>query len=117
MHRSDHDFSDEELSALAAIQTLLVPAVQFRSCLDLAASRLLNSAELDGVVKNYRPSQREAEVLALVTLGWTNDRIGRHLGITERTVRKHLEAVYNKAGLPGRAAAVAWWQASHRPGA
>ena len=56
----------------------------------------------------------EAEVLALVTLGWTNDRIGRHLGITERTVRKHLEAVYNKAGLPGRAAAVAWWQA-YRP--
>ena len=117
MHRSDHDFSDEELSALAAIQTLLVPALQFRSCLDLAASRLLSSAELDGVVENYRPSQREAEVLSLVTLGWTNDRIGRQLGITERTVRKHLEAVYDKAGLRGRAAAAAWWQASHGPGA
>jgi DNA-binding CsgD family transcriptional regulator len=113
MHRSDHDFSDEELSALAAIQTLLVPALQFRSGLDLAASRLLSSAELDGVGEDYRPSQREAEVLALVTLGWTNDRIGRRLGITERTVRKHLEAVYVKAGISGRAAAAAWWQASH----
>ena len=50
MHRSDHDFSDEELSALSAIQTLLVPALQFRSCLDLAASRLLSSAELDDAV-------------------------------------------------------------------
>jgi DNA-binding CsgD family transcriptional regulator len=116
MHRSDHDFSDEELSALAAIQTMLVPAVQFRSCLDAAAERLFSSAVLDRAVGTYNPSQREAEVLALVTLGWTDSRIGRQLGITERTVRKHLGAVYDKAGIPGRAAAVAWWQASHRPG-
>lgn len=117
MHRSDRDFSDEELYGMAALQSLLVPAVQFRSCLDLAASRLLNSAELDRGTDGYYPSQREAEVLSLVTLGWTNDRIGRQLGITERTVRKHLEAVYNKAGISGRAAAAAWWQASRHPGA
>ena len=59
MHRSDHDFSDEELSALAAIQTLLVPALMFRSSLDLAASRLLSSAELDGIARTIaHPSGR-----------------------------------------------------------
>jgi len=40
MHRSDHDFSDEEVSALAAIQALLTSALEFRSRLDLAVDRL-----------------------------------------------------------------------------
>ena len=117
MHRADHDFSDEEVSALAAIQALLAPALQFRSCLYAAASRLLDLAERDGAAASYCPSRREAEVLSLVTLGWTNDRIGRQLGISERTVRKHLGAVYDKAGLSGRAAAAAWWQTSPGPSA
>ena len=103
MHRYDFDFSEEELSALDAIQSLLVPALQFRSCLDAAASRLLNSTECDGVAADYCLFRREAEVLSPATLGWASTRIGRQLGISERTVRKHLGAVYNKAGLSGRA--------------
>jgi DNA-binding CsgD family transcriptional regulator len=115
MHRSDHDFSDEEVSALAAIQALLTSALEFRSRLDLAVDRLLNSPQLHGAAEGYCPSRREAEVLSLITLGWTNDRIGRHLGISERTVRKHLGAVYANARLSGRAAAAVWWQTSHSP--
>ena len=117
MHRADHDFSEEEVSALAAIQALLTPALQFRASLDAAASRLLNATDGYGAAADYCPSRREAEVLSLVTLGWTNNRIGRQLGISERTVRKHLGAVYDKAGLSGRAAAAAWWQASPDPSA
>jgi DNA-binding CsgD family transcriptional regulator len=58
----------------------------------------------------YQPTRREAEVMALTCEGWTNEQIGRRLGITERTVRKHLTAVYDKAGVRGRAAAASWWQ-------
>ena len=53
---------------------------------------------------------REGEVMHLVAEGLTSEQIGRRLGIAERTVRKHLSAVYAKAGLNGRAAAAAWWQ-------
>lgn len=52
---------------------------------------------------------REREVLALVAAGWTNLRVGRLLGITERTVRKHLGNVYDKLGVSGRTSAATWW--------
>jgi len=49
----------------------------------------------------------EARVLELAALGRTNDAIGRALGISSRTVAKHLEHVYRKLGVANRAAAVA----------
>jgi DNA-binding CsgD family transcriptional regulator len=54
-------------------------------------------------------TQREREVLALVAAGWTNLRVGRLLGITERTVRKHLGNVYDKLAVSGRTSAATWW--------
>ena len=59
-------------------------------------------------------TQREREVLALVAAGWTNVRVGRLLGITERTVRKHLGNVYDKLAVSGRTSAATWW-VSHNP--
>jgi DNA-binding CsgD family transcriptional regulator len=59
---------------------------------------------------------REGEVMHLVAEGLTSEQIGRRLGIAERTVRKHLSAVYGKAGLNGRAAAAAWWQRNEGQG-
>ena len=41
--------------------------------------------------------------------GWTNVRVGHVLGITERTVRKHLGNVYDKLGVGGRTSAATWW--------
>jgi len=43
-------------------------------------------------------------------MGWTNARIGRHLHISERTVRKHLENINGKLGTANRAAAVNQWR-------
>jgi len=48
----------------------------------------------------------------LLTRGWTNRRIGPWLGISERTVRKHLENVYAKLEVSGRTAAATTWQRS-----
>lgn len=54
-------------------------------------------------------TRRESEVLALVAGGWTSHRVGRALGISERTVRKHLGNVYDKLGVSGRTSAATWW--------
>jgi DNA-binding CsgD family transcriptional regulator len=50
---------------------------------------------------------RQAEVLRLVALGSSTDRVAETLGISSATVRKHLEHVYERLGVSSRAAAVA----------
>ena len=52
-------------------------------------------------------SRREAEVLALVAAGHRNAAIGVQLEITERTVKKHLEAIYEKLRVRSRTQASA----------
>lgn len=51
---------------------------------------------------------READVLQLLALGWTNHRIAHSLGIRERTVRFHLENIYKKLEVRSRTEASAW---------
>lgn len=51
-------------------------------------------------------TRREAMVLELVALGRTNVAIAHRLGTSPRTVAKHLEHIYRKLGVSGRAAAV-----------
>jgi len=50
----------------------------------------------------------------LVARGWTSVHIGTVLGITERTVRKHLTNINEKLGVSNRAAAAAAWVAMYR---
>lgn len=52
-------------------------------------------------------TQREAEVLYWLSLGKSNRDIADILGMSYRTVDKHLEHVYAKIGVESRAAAVA----------
>lgn len=52
-------------------------------------------------------SPREIEVLSLASRGLINDAIGLTLGISPRTVQKHLERVHAKLGVGTRQAAVA----------
>ena len=51
--------------------------------------------------------RREAEVLLWVSYGKTNKTISEILGISPRTVNKHLEQVFRKLGVETRAAATA----------
>ena len=50
-------------------------------------------------------SLRETEVVSHVAQGKTNRDISHILGISERTVGKHLERVYQKLGVESRTAA------------
>lgn len=45
---------------------------------------------------------RERDIVSLVAEGLRNEEVGRRLGITEKTVRNHLTAVFQKLGVSGR---------------
>jgi DNA-binding NarL/FixJ family response regulator len=53
-------------------------------------------------------TEREEEVLKLVSEGWTNNRIAAELTLSERTVRFHLTNIYDKLGVTSRAEAISW---------
>jgi DNA-binding NarL/FixJ family response regulator len=50
-------------------------------------------------------SEREIEVLRLVTKGLTDAQVAERLTLSPRTVSQHLRSVYNKLGVSSRAAA------------
>jgi DNA-binding CsgD family transcriptional regulator len=85
------DFSDTDRAAL----TLLRPHLH----------RMLADAE-----RRRHPvpalTPRQWQLVRLLATGYTNARIARQLGITEGTVRTHLEAIYRQLGVTNRIAAV-----------
>jgi len=62
-------------------------------------------ASIDALIPAFGLTQREAEVLYWVTKGKTNRDIGDILGLSPRTVHKHLEHVFAKQGVETRTAA------------
>jgi DNA-binding NarL/FixJ family response regulator len=53
-------------------------------------------------------TDREMGVLRLVAAGKTNQEIGLALGISDKTVEKHLEAIFAKLGVASRVEAAVW---------
>lgn len=53
---------------------------------------------------DVRLSKRELEVATLVSDGLTSQEVATELGISPRTVTTHLSNIYDRLGLPGRAA-------------
>jgi DNA-binding CsgD family transcriptional regulator len=51
---------------------------------------------------------RELEVLRLVAAGKTNKRIALDLGLSDKTIDRHLSNIFDKLGVPSRAAATAF---------
>ncbi|UJB47090.1 response regulator transcription factor [Streptomyces sp. A1-5] len=49
---------------------------------------------------------RERQILVLISQGNSNRRVARALGISEKTVKNHLSAVFTKAGVSDRTQAV-----------
>ena len=48
-------------------------------------------------------TEREKEISNLVSLGLTNDEIGKKLNISEPTVKTHLRNIYSKSDIHDRA--------------
>jgi DNA-binding NarL/FixJ family response regulator len=53
-------------------------------------------------------TEREEEVLRLLSRGWSNDHIAAELHLSERTVRFHLSNIYGKLEVSSRAEAIHW---------
>lgn len=53
-------------------------------------------------------TEREEEVLKMLSEGWTNLRIANALTVSERTIRFHLSNIYEKLGVSSRAEAISW---------
>lgn len=88
--RSDARFSDRDKAVMAVLQPPLA-AIRESS---IGADRRLDEAEL---------TIREAQVVALVATGRSNAEIARLLFLAPATVAKHLEHVYRKLRVTGRA--------------
>ncbi len=69
----------------------------------------LHQAYLDARRRRHpapRLTPRQWELLRLLAAGHTNTQIARRLGISEGTVRSHLEHIYERLGVSNRTAAV-----------
>jgi DNA-binding NarL/FixJ family response regulator len=56
---------------------------------------------------------REVQVLRLVASGKTNRAIAKQLGLSEKTVARHVANIFNKLGMSSRAAATAFAYEHH----
>lgn len=66
-------------------------------------------ARLEGHAPGARGlTPRELEVLRLVAGGGTNKAVAAALGVSERTVERHLSNIYDKLGVSSRSAATAY---------
>lgn len=68
------------------------------------------NTELSGTL-----TTQESRVLSWVSLGRTNREIGTILGVSARTVQKHLERIFQKLGVESRTAAAARMWELRRP--
>ncbi len=96
--RAGEDFSDEDVEVARQVQPLLRLLRRQAEVLELChPGRGARQGDLSG---------REVAVLGLLAEGLTAGAIGRRLGISERTVHKHLEHVYRKLGTRDRLSTV-----------
>lgn len=114
-HRADREWTPQELELIGHVQQAVSPALTLARELDRIASSMGTRDDLAQLMpqamgpRDYWPTPREQQVLGFVVLGLTSRQIALRLDITERTVRKHLDSVYTKADVSGRAEAAAWW--------
>lgn len=75
---------------------------------DVPPSSAAAANDSDWPGREYGLTMREAEMIALVTLGLTNSEIARRLYISGNTVKTYIRAAYRKIGVTHRSQAVAW---------
>ncbi|MBB2924652.1 helix-turn-helix transcriptional regulator [Cellulomonas cellasea] len=114
--RGGRPFSDRESERLELIRPHLRAAV--RHCLTSDRGYWAMRADPAGLLEVHGPAlrprtgplqqltEREVAVLSLTAEGLTSGQSARRLGVSPRTVDKHLEHVHTKLGVTNRAAAL-----------
>ncbi|UZN03130.1 helix-turn-helix transcriptional regulator [Cellulomonas sp. S1-8] len=57
-------------------------------------------------------SPRESQVMACIARGLRNTEVAAELGVTEKTVKNHVNRIFSKLGADGRVEAVLIWQSA-----
>jgi NarL family two-component system response regulator YdfI len=94
----------DAIHAAARGETLLKPEILARVLSPSARGKPEATAQTESTLTL---TGRELEVLQLAAKGERNKEMAYKLGITERTVKAHLQSIYQKFGVDSRAAAVA----------
>ena len=92
----------DTIHAAARGETLLKPEIMSRMLALQSAPKPDTTPQTDSPL-----TEREHEVLQSIARGERNKEVAHHLGITERTVKAHLQSIYQKFNVDSRAAAVA----------
>jgi DNA-binding NarL/FixJ family response regulator len=107
--RERRDFTCEEVDPVERLAAAVAASVRVRQHLD--ELRSLTAGETGAPLTG-----RQTQVVALVALGLTNEQIGRRLGLSPRTVRKHLECLFARTGATSRTQLAVLWRESVRAG-
>jgi DNA-binding CsgD family transcriptional regulator len=102
LNRADQDFTDADRDVLSALSVPLSNSLARARRRDRAQA-LITTTTPDGL---GGLTDRESQVLQLAAQGRTNRAIAHAIGVSPRTIAKHLEHIYRKLGVTGRAAAV-----------
>ena len=111
LSRRHQDFTDDERDLVETARPFLIQA--YRNALLYSEAVVAAPAPSRPRLEALRAlglTQRQAEVLQLIAIGAGERDIAEQLGISRRTVNKHLELCYRALGIDrrARAAAIAW---------
>lgn len=109
LSRCKHDFTALERDLLNLARPYLIQA--YRNA--LAHTDLMRASGMSVSIAALRPlglTERQAEVLRLVAMGYSSEHAATALGIRARTAQKHLEHCYRALNVNSRSEAsrVAW---------
>ncbi|WP_225821533.1 helix-turn-helix transcriptional regulator [Streptomyces naphthomycinicus] len=106
VYRAGTDFTDDHLVMAERAQPLLAAVERQRQLLAEWRRALGPAGAPDQRAADCALTPRETAVLLLLTDALTADAIGRRLGISVRTVHKHVENIYRKLGTRDRVTTV-----------
>jgi DNA-binding CsgD family transcriptional regulator len=104
LSRKRQDFTDEERDLLNAARPFLIQA--YRTALEVSRLQDGQGGQAGGgmfaLLRGEGLTGRQAQVVVELAHGRSNRGIGLALGISERTVQKHLEAAFRLLGVVNR---------------
>lgn len=109
LHRKRKDFTKDERELVNRARPFLIQG--YRNAVEHTGLREQpGPGALTRALRAAGLTAREADAVRLVALGRSNADAGRMLGVSVRTVHKHLEHAFAKLDVPNRseAAALAW---------
>lgn len=119
-NRERRGFSSRDRAVVDLVAPHVAQAVKLRQRLAALTAAVSTLGRHSEEVEQARPqlsvlTAREREVVEYLVGGVTDHEIARSLGISQRTVHKHLERIYRKLGLSNRTSLIALVHQANKP--